>query len=130
MAIVDLGTNILTTGGSPIGYTPFTYDQTLAYGIGVIFSSPNFNSIFSFVRVRALINVPGQPAFADVTNFDLQIVNVIQLFFFPASPLYRGSGTCTFFAERLPRWKGAGDGTSVSMQLLYDDAITVPSWRA
>lgn len=130
MAIVDLGTNILTTGTGPIGYTSFNYDQTLAYGIGVIFSSPNFNSIFSFVRVRALINVPGQPAFADVTNFDLQIVNVIQLFFFPASPLYRGNGTCTFFAERLPRWKGAGDGTSVSMQLLYDDAITVPSWRA
>lgn len=130
MAIVDLGTNALTTGSTPVGYTPFTYDQTLAYGIGCIFSSPNFNSIFSFIRVRAVINVPGQPAFADVTNFDLEILNIIQLFFFPASPLYRGNGTVQFFAQRLPRWKGAGDGTDVSLQLLYDDAITVPSWFA
>ncbi len=130
MAIVDLGTNALATGTGPVAYTAFPYDQTLAYGIGAIFTSPNFNSIFSFVRIRAVINVPAQPAFADATNFDLSIENIIQLFFFPASPLYRGSGTVQFFAERLPRWKGAGDGTPVSLQLLYDDAITVPSWFA
>ena len=130
MAIVDLGTNNLTTGGAITVYTPFSYDQTLAYGIGIVLTSSNFNSIFSFIRIRALINVPGQPAFADIRNYDIQIVNIVQQFFFAASPLYRGNGTCTFTAQRLPRWKGAGDGTTVTMQLLYDDAITVPSWRA
>ena len=130
MAIIDLGTNGLITGAGPVAYTAFTYDQNSAYGIGCIFTSANFNSIFSFVRIRALINVPGQPPFIEATNYDLQILNIIQLFLFPCSPLFRGNGTVQFFAERLPRWKGAGDGTNVSLQLLYDDAITVPSWRA
>ena len=130
MAIVDLGTQPLSTGLTPVGYTAFTYDQTLAYGIGCIFSSANFNTIFSFVRIRAVINVPGQPAFTVADFYDLEILNFIQLILFPCSPLFRGNGTVQFFAERLPKWKGAGDGTSVSLQLLYDDAITTPSWRA
>ena len=104
MAIVDLGTNNLTTGGTFEVYTPFSYDQSLAYGVGIVFTSSNFNSIFSFVRIRALIDVPGQPVFADIRNYDIQIVNIVQQFFFAASPLYRGNGTCTFTAQRNRRF--------------------------
>ena len=130
MAIVDLGTQTLTTGLNPVPYTPFAYDENLAYSIGVILTSSNFNQIFSYIRVRTLLQVPGFPAYSPIWCEEIEIIPVNQLFFFPASPLFFGSGTCQFFAERLPRWRGAGDATVCTMQLLYDDALTVPSWRA
>lgn len=130
MAIVDLGTQNMVTGLNPVAFTPFAYDQTQAYGIGCLFTSGNFNLIFSDIRIFAVITMPSFPTFYDARPIIIEINAIPQLFFWAASPLFFGSGDVTFIAERRPRWRGAGDGTPVTLQLLYDDAITVPSWRA
>lgn len=129
MAVVDLGTFVLNIGDNPVTYTAFPFVQTLGYGIGAIFTSPNFSNIVSFVRVRALFVVPGQPPVFWSEPLDLEVIPGIQLMLLPASSLYRGDGTIELTAERRSFWTGGGDGTPLTMQLLYDDAVTTPTWR-
>lgn len=130
MAIVDLGTQPLFVGGSPTAYAGFPYDATTAIGIGIVFSSPNFSNIFSRIQLRVSLISSGLPVFIDAQPYNIDVLNVIQIQLIPFSPLYFGNGTCILIAERIPFWRGAGDGTPLSMNLLYDDAVTVPSWRA
>lgn len=130
MALVDLGTFPLNTGAPFIAYPPFTYDQNTAIGLGCIFTSTDFNNIFSSVELRTFLTPTGIPSFIESTKYPLDIINVIQVVLIPFSPLYFNSGTCSILARRIPTFRGAGDGTPVSLQLIYDDAVTVPSWRA
>ena len=130
MAIVDLGNLNLVTGFPPVAYTAFPYDQNTAVGVGCIFSSSDFGNIFSFVRLRVSILSGSLPLFIDQTVYQLDIINVPQVVLIPFSPLYFGNGDCILLAERRPIFRGGGDGTQVSLNLLYDDALTVPSWRA
>ena len=129
MAIVDLGTNALAVGSPPVSYLPFPYLITEAYGIGVVFSTPVFDNIFSFVRVRAQWEVTGLPPFFSADYYDLEVIAGIQIILIPASALYFANGTLTLFAQRRPFYTGAGDGPALTMQLLYDDAVTTPTWR-
>ena len=130
MAIVDLGTQNMVTGALPVAFTAFPYDQTQAYGIGCLFTSGDFNLIFSDIRLFAVITMPTFPTFYDSREIIIEINATPQLFMWAASPLFFGSGDVVFIAERRPRWRGAGDANPVTLQLLYDDAISVPSWRA
>ena len=129
MAIVNLGNLDLVTGFPPVAYTPFPYDATTAIGIGCIFSSSNFGNIFSFVQIRVGISAGTLPFFIDSVVYRLDIINVPQYILIPFSPLYFGNGTCTLIAERRPTFRGAGDGTQVSLNILYEDTLTVPTWR-
>lgn len=130
MAIVNLGNLDLVTGFPPVAYTAFPYDASSAYGIGAIFSSADFGNIFSYVELQVSIISGALPLFLDATIYRLEIINVPQIVLIPFSPLYFGSGDAILIARRRPTFRGAGDGTQVSLTLLYDDAITVPSWRA
>lgn len=129
MAIVDLGTLNLVVGGGPVAYAAFPYDATTAIGVGAIFSSPNFGSIFSYVEIRVGILSGSLPLFLNAEPIRLDVSSVIQVMFVPFSPLYFGNGNCILTAERIPFWRGAGDGTPLTLNLLYDDALTVPTWR-
>lgn len=130
MAIVNLGNLDLVTGFPPIAYTAFPYDQNTAIGVGCLFSSADFGNIFSFVELRVSILSAGLPIFIDQTVYRLDIINVPQYVLIPFSPLYFGNGDCILLAQRRPVFRGGGDGTQVSLNLVYDDALTVPSWRA
>ena len=129
MAVINLGAFDIFTGQPPVEYTPFAYDQTQAYAIGAVFTATSFVEVFSYVNIKFKIEVAGQPAFetAPVTRVDIR--PLVQLFYFPASSLFRGNGTCTVVAERIPVFRGGADGLNVNMALFYDDAVTVPSWR-
>lgn len=129
MAIVSLGTNTVDTGTQPIIYAPFSYDSRRAYGIYVLCTSANFNSIFSFIRIRAQIEPNTLTPFIESTKYDFDIIPQLQFFFLPFSRLFDNDGDCTLLVTRPPRWKGGGDGTEVTVELSYDDAVDVPSWR-
>ena len=129
MIIVDLGTFTLNVGDNPTMYTPFSFVQSQGYGVGAIFTTPNFSNILSFVRVRPRFIVPGQPPVFSADAYDLEVFPGIQLMLIPASTLYRGDGTIELFADRRSFWTGGGDGTPLSMQLLYDDDLSTPTWR-
>ena len=129
MAIIDLGTNALSVGQPPVAFTPFPYLITEAYGVGAVFSTPVFDSIFSFVRVRPQWQVTGLPPFFSADYYDLEVIAGIQIILIPASALYFANGTLTLFAQRRPFYAGAGDSPPLTLQLLYDDAVTTPTWR-
>lgn len=129
MAIVNLGNLNIVTGFPPVAFTAFPYDQNTGVGIGCIFNSTDFGNIFSFVQIRVGISSGALPFFIDSVVYRLDIINVPQYILIPFSPLYFNSGNCTLLAERRPTFRGAGDGTQVSLTLLYDDALTVPTWR-
>lgn len=129
MAVINLGAFDIFTGQPAVLFTPFAYDQTLAYAIVAQFTAPSFVQIFSYVRVRFKVEVVGQPALETEPPIRVDIRPDFQLFYFPASSLFRGNGTCTVEAERIPVFRGGADGLPVNMALFYDDAVTVPSWR-
>lgn len=129
MAIVDLGTFNMVTGLSPVAFIPFRYRQNRAYALNVIMTSTDFDQIFSYVRIMPYV-MPNN-ALPFLLNYvtELEIMQVNQLFYFPASTLFDQNGDVEFRAQRLPRWKGAGDATPMTLQLTYDDDITTGSWR-
>ena len=129
MAVINLGAFDIFTGQNEVEYTPFAYDQTQAYAIGAVFTAPSFEQVYSYVTIRFKVAVAGQPEFelAPATRVDIR--PDVQLFYFPASSLFRGDGDCTIVAERIPVFRGGADGLPVNMSLFYDDAVTVPSWR-
>lgn len=129
MAIVDLGMRELVTGLSPVSFTPFDYQQNRAYGINALMTSPDFDQIYSYVRIRPLITPNNRPSFLLDYSVVLDILQEPQLFYFPASSLFGRNGDVTLQAERLPRWRGAGDARPMTLQLTYDDENTTQSWR-
>ena len=129
MAIVDLGTLDPRVGMGRMPFDPIPFVQSSAYGIGFNISVANESSIFSFLRVWFFVSVSGQPSFYDSDTFDIPIKNGIQLVKFPCSGLYRGDGTISPTIERIAFAAGAGDGQIITVNALYDDASTVPSWR-
>lgn len=129
MAIVNLGTRQLNIGGGMQTFNAYPFKDDKAYLIKGLFTISQINNIFSFVRIRGLITVPGQPSFWAPIVVDLDIIPVPFSFFYPFSPLYDGDGTVVFYGERLPIVPGAGEiGTVVTLNLFYDDNINVGSW--
>lgn len=129
MAVVNLGSFPIFTGQPPVEFTSFAYDQTLAYALVAGFTASSFDTIFSFVNIQFKVAVPGQPDLELSPALRLDIRPLLQLFYFPASTLFRGSGDCSVTAERIPVFRGGADGLPVTMSIFYDDAVTVPSWR-
>lgn len=129
MAIINLGTRNVQVGGATQQFDPFVFDQTQAYLMVANMAVANVNNIFSFIRFRTLIDIPGQPDFYITPYVDLEIRPVLQGFYFPASSLFRGSGNVLFEIERLPFTRGYGDIVSVDVSLFFDNAFTVNSWR-
>lgn len=130
MAVVNLGTETLIIGQNPVQFLPFPYDATQAYLIAGVFGVGDFSSIFSRARIRALLEpAPGLQFYhPDVQTLD--ILDGIVTFWLPMSPLFLGSGTVTLEAERLAnRYGGADNQTAVTLNLLYEDTISVPTWR-
>ena len=131
MAIVALGSLPMVVGALPSVFQPFNYDQNLAYSGFALFTVDNINNIFSRIQIRGLINIPGLPAYLADEIVELPITATPVSFYYPFSPLMLGNGSCTFIAERLSNIRGTAESDSaVTLSLFYEDAITVPSWRA
>jgi hypothetical protein len=129
MAIVNLGTQVLDIGGGAKSFTPINFKDDRAYLIKGVFTISNPNNIFSLVRVRAFLTLPGQPPFWAASFVELEILPEPFSFFYPFSPLYDGDGTAIFFAERIPKTSGAGElGTVVTLNLFYDDETDIGTW--
>lgn len=129
MAIVSLGNNILITGFPEIAYSSFSYNQRRAYGIIVQCASPDFNNIFSYLRMSALIEPNSLIPFKPTDTYQFDIIPQQQMALIPMSRLFDGNGDCTLFLERIPYWRGAGDRTEVTVELSYNNMVDVPSWR-
>ncbi len=130
MAIVDLGTRPLIVGNNPVVFDGFSFLRTEAYLFATTFTIANPNNIFSNVLIKTLIDIPGLPNFIGATAITIDIVPVLSTFFYPFSPLYNGDGEAFFFIERIPFIRGGAEADSdVSLNIIYDDAVTVPTWR-
>jgi hypothetical protein len=129
MAIVDLGTFNMVTGALPVTFNSFSYNQNRAYAINVIMTSTDFNQVFSYIRIVPLVSPNGGVPFVLNDPQTLEIIPINQLFYFSASTLFDSNGTVEFRAERLPRWRGAGDARPMTLQLTYDDSLFTSSWR-
>lgn len=129
MAIVDLGTISLVTGANPVAFAPFRYQRNRAYIINAIMTSINFDQVFSYVRIMPYIMPNNQLPFLLNEITELDIVQTNQSFYFAASTLFDQNGDVELRAQRLPRWRGAGDGSVMLLQLTYDDALDTGTWR-
>ena len=130
MALIDLGTQPLVIGATPVLFTPFAYDFTQAYLIGGTFTASTFNSIFSNVRVDVIISPAPNLLFYHPEPTILTIRPGLLSFFVPMSQLFLASGTATIQAERLPFVRGGADSpTTITLNLFYEDTVSVPSWR-
>lgn len=129
MTIVDLGMMSIDTGALPVSYTPFPYNERRAYGIIAAMTSPDFNQVFSYLRVSFFVAPDNSPSFILSETQDIEIISDNQLLYFAASRLFGDNGQVTVRAQRLPRWRGAGDARPMTLQFLYDDQVQVPSWR-
>lgn len=129
MAIVSLGTRNVVIGDSPVAFNSFAFNQQLAYILYVSFTSAGFQNIFSVVRVRPRVEVAGSPTAVVAPFEELEIIPAVQILYFPASRLFGGNGNVTYLVERVSRIYGGDDGTEVTMELLYNDSMNVPSWR-
>ena len=130
MALVDLGTRSLQVGNVPSIYDPFPFLRTDAYLFGAVFNIQNLANIFSDITIRFLIDIPGLPDFLAPEPIRLEIVPVLSTFYYPFSPLFQGDGEASIIVERNSFIRGTGDADSlVSLNLFYDDAVTVPTWR-
>lgn len=128
MAIVSLGTRDLFVGNLPVVFDPFNYNQRRAYRLELQLTSANFDNIFSRLLLYARITPNGEPVIFDSRKFLFDIVGDRQLFFYPLNRLVGGDGDLEFLAERVPVWRGAGDGEPVSLELFYDDNNDIQSW--
>lgn len=128
MAIVDLGMQTLVTGALPVSYTPFPYNQRRAYALIARMTSPDFDLVYSYVRVSFLVIPDSDPNFLLADTKELEIIQADRMLFFAASRLYGSNGDVIISAQRLPRWRGAGDGRPMTLQFAYDDQLDVPSW--
>lgn len=129
MAIIDLGMRELVTGLSPVTFDAFSYQQQRAYAINALMTTPDFNLIYSYVRVKPRILPNGEIPFLLDYTVELEVIPGVQLFYLPASSLFQSNGDVILEAERLPRWRGAGDARPMTLQLTYDDNNTTQSWR-
>lgn len=130
MAIVNLGTRNLIIGDAPSVFDPFPFIRTEAYLFAATFTIANPANIFSDVTIKVFIDIPGLPDFLGAETVKLDIVSVLSTFYYPFSPLYQGDGQAFIIAERKSFIRGTAEADSdVSLNLIYDDAITVPTWR-
>lgn len=129
MTIVDLGTFNMVTGAGPVTFASFPYNQNRAYALNVVMTSADFNQIFSYIRIQPYVMPNGSNPFLLNDATELEIVQPNQLFYFPCSSLFNGNGDVEFRAQRLPRWRGAGDANPMTLQLTYDDSLFTGSWR-
>ena len=129
MPIIDLGTNSLEVGGNPGIYIPISFKDDKAYLIKGLFTSSSFNNIFSYVRIRAKLSIPGQPVFWAATFVELEILPEPFSFFYPFSSLYDGAGTAQFFAERVSfrPFFFRGEATA-TLKLFYDNKKDTATW--
>lgn len=128
MAVVSLGTRELSVGALPSTFDSFDYNQRRAYRIELVFSSPDFENIFSTVRLRAMVDSSRNLPLLDANYYYIDILPMRQAFFYPFSRLFDGNGGVSFQAERLSIWRGGGCTESVTLELFYDDSTTVGSW--
>lgn len=128
MAIVNLGIFNMVTGTPSVTFTSFNYRTNRAYALNVIMTSGNFDNIFSYMRIVPKVTPNNLVPFILNTPQILEIIPDNQLFYFPATQLFDRNGIVEFQAERLARWRGAGDGQPVTLQLTYDDELFTSTW--
>ncbi len=128
MALVSLGIRNPNTGGLPVPFDSFPYNERKAYRMELVFGSADFGNIFSSIRLQAILEPTNALPIMDWRNFTFDIVSDRIFFFYPLNRLVDGNGDCTFQADRIPLWRGGGDGEPVSLELLYDDSNDINSW--
>lgn len=128
MAIATLGVRDLFVGNLPVIFDPFPYNERRAYRLELQFISSSFTSIFSTVVLQSRITPTSQAPILDSRKFSFDILSDRQILFYPLNRLVNGNGDVTFMAERIPVWRGAGDGQPVALELFYDDSLDIQSW--
>lgn len=128
MAIVILGQTDIFVGELPYFTNTFPYRDNRAYAIYVDFSSPNFNDVYSFIRIYPYILPNNGTPRLDSRYYDVQIIDTPQLFYLPLSNLLDGDGDLSLRVERISRWQGGGNHIPVNITLSYDDGLFTNSW--
>ena len=128
MAIVVLAQSAIAVGGGQIISDSFAYRDNRAYALYVEFSSPDFNEIFSFVRIYPYTQPDGGVARLDARYFDVEILALPQILLLPFSNLIDGNGDVSFYIERRSFYVGGGEGEPVDITLSYDDDVSVRTW--
>lgn len=129
MAIVNLGSFDIFVGELPTIYSIFPYRSNRAYIIYAEFTSTDFASIVSFMRIYPYVTPTGEVSRLLSDYTDLEILDEPLMFYFPCSPLFGGNGDAAFYVERKSFWSGGGDGTPVNLTLSYDDQLFTSTWR-
>lgn len=128
MAIVVLGQTDIFVGELPYFTNTFSYRDSRAYGLYVDFASPNFSTVYSFIRIYPYVFPTGGIPRLIAQYIDLQIIDSPQLFYVPLSGLVDGNGDMSFRVERLSFWTGGGSAVPVTITVSYDDNLFVNSW--
>lgn len=128
MAIVTLSQSPIAVGGGIVVSDSFAYRDNRAYALYVDFTSPDFNEIFSYVRIYPWIQPNNGVARFDSRYFDVEILSAPQFLLLPFSNLIDGNGDVNFYMERKSFYVGGGEGTPVEITLSYDDDLSVRTW--
>jgi len=130
MAIVNLGTRNLVIGENPVSYDPFAYDVANAYIMAYQFTTVNFSSVFSRVKISPLIQISPTVSFSHPEPVTLDIEPGLRTVYIAMSSLFIANGTCVIQAQRLAnRYGGADNAPIVSLGILYEDTDVAPTWR-
>ncbi len=128
MAIVNLGTRTIAVGGSPVVFTPFPFIRTRAYAVLFTITAAQPNLVFSELYVDLFLTLNIGVNIFYPTQYILDILRSPRILFFPMSPLLRSDGNITIGIERRNIIRGGGDGGDVTINCLYDDAGSQPTW--
>lgn len=128
MAIVDLGTLVLTGTSTPLSFAPFSFNDNRAYQVffDILVQSPNL--VFSELQINPLITLNDGREFYYNQEFLLDPFISPRSILLPMTPLFDDNGVCTIQINRQNIIRTGGDGGSITVNATYDDNADIRTW--
>ena len=128
MAIVNLGSVVLSVNGGPAAFTPFPFIRNRSYAVLFTITAQQPNLVFSYLVVDLFLQLDIGIDLFYPTQYQLDILRSPRILFFPMSALLQSDGNIIIGIERRNFIRGGGDGGDVTINCLYDDAGDQPTW--
>ena len=128
MAIVDLGTRTIPSGGTPVLFDAFDYRDARAYGIILTITPQLPNNIFSRLYAGALL---APDSGGSLYHHQIQEIDILlspRMLLLPFSNIYDSNGSAQLRIERRNIIRNGSDMGDVTINAVYDDDADIRTW--